>query len=129
MGLGDIWKLTKTLVTLADDLKKSREEIKTLSTQVNTLASALLELKIRFENFSEKEFKNFAEQETLKREKFSESERYEREKFMQEVMSLFAKAENAFLRMQLEERSKPATGKGSRKQIADGKRKSENEDD
>lgn len=66
MAFRDLWEITKTLVTLTEDIKKSREEIKTLSTQVNTLATQLMKINIKFEAFSEQEFKNFTEQEMLK---------------------------------------------------------------
>jgi hypothetical protein len=129
MAFKDWLSLTKTILNLTDDLKKSREEIKTLSSQVNALIHELLELKTNFKNFSEKEFSAFTEQEILRRENFSQTERHEREKFRREVESIFEKAENAYLRRQLEEHSKPATGKGSRKQVADGRTKPQNKGD
>jgi|SRR5215216_249026 len=120
MGIEKFFEFTKTIITLSDDLKKSREEIKTLSAQLNNLATLFQEVKIKFETFSEKEFKNFTEQETLKRENFSETERLEREKFMQEINSIFAQAESAHLRRQVEELSKSPPKKATRKKLGDG---------
>lgn len=122
MGIGKLFEITKTIITLSEDLKKSREEIKTLSAQLNNLATQFQEVKIKFEIFSEKEFKNFTEQETLKRENFSETERLEREKIMQEINNIFAQAESAHLRRQVEELSKSPPKKPTRKKLSDGKK-------
>jgi hypothetical protein len=122
MGIGKLFEITKTIITLSEDLKKSREEIKTLSAQLNNLAAQFQEVKIKFEIFTEKEFKNFTEQETLKRENFSETERLEREKIMQEINNIFAQAESAHLRRQVEELSKSRPKKATRKKLGDGKK-------
>lgn len=122
MGFGKFFEFTKTIINLSEDLKKSREEVKTLSARLNNLAIQFQEVQLKFGNLSEKEFKHFTEQETLKRENFSETERLEREKFMGEINSIFAQAETAYLRRQVEELSKSSPKKAARKKPSDGRK-------
>lgn len=48
--IADIWKITKTLVSLADDLQKYHSEIKEIRQELRDLTTAVLLLKQRIEH-------------------------------------------------------------------------------
>ena len=51
--ISDIWRITKTLVTLADDLQKYHSEIKEIRQEIRDLTTAVLLLKQRIEHNEE----------------------------------------------------------------------------
>ncbi len=124
MALKDWLELTRTVLNLTDDLKKSREEIKNLSSQVHELTAKLLVLQTKFDYFTEKEFQDFAEKEALKRAHFEQAEKHEREKFIQRIDKIVTDAESLILKQKVEALSRQNPKKRRGRQFADRKSKS-----